>query len=229
MKKIILKLRNNFITGIAVTLPVLVTILVIWFLFTKLNIYLLNPAVNLLEQYLSIYWMEYIAKFVIFVIVFLFISLLGFATKSIITLRLLRGMEKLFTKVPLIGRVYKATRQISSAFLGEGKTMFMKVVLIEYPREKLYSIAFITRETKGEIQHKTEEEVLSAFVPTTPNPTSGVFVLVPKSDAIELDMSVEEGLKLVISGGSVIPDYLPETELDRDNYGFRVKDKNKNQ
>lgn len=227
MKRFILKLRNNFITGVAVTLPIVVTLLLMWFLFTKINIYLLNPVVELLGSYLSIYGMEYIAKFIVFILILLFVCLLGFATKNIIILRFLSAMENLFTKVPLIGKVYKATRQISGAFLGKGKTMFSKVILLEYPRKGLYSIGFVTRETKGEIQFKTGENVLSVFVPTTPNPTSGVFILAPKEDVLDLDMSVEEGLKLVISGGGVVPDYLPEGKPNKGKHNYNINSGNK--
>lgn len=207
MNNFLVKLRNNFITGVAVALPLIITVLLMWVLFQKVNIYLLKPAIDLLEPYLNVNWMIYIAKAGVFLIVVLFISLLGFAAKNIILMRLFGSIERFLTKVPLIGRFYKATKQISNAFLGVGKTVFKKVIVFEYPRKNVYSIGFVTSESEGEVQVKTNKKVLSVFLPTTPNPTSGVFLLVPIEEAIILDMSVEEALKMIISGGNVFPEY----------------------
>ncbi len=207
MNSLLIRARNNFITGVAVLLPIVITILLIWFLFQKTNIYLLKPAINLLEPYLYATWMIYIAKIIIFLLVILLICSLGFAAKNIIMMRLFGGIEKFLTKVPLVGKFYKATKQISNAFLGAGKTIFKKVVVFEYPRKGVYSIGFVTSETEGEVQAKTNKKVLSVFLPTTPNPTSGVFLLVPVDEAIVLDMNVEEALKMIISGGNVLPEY----------------------
>ncbi len=85
------------------------------------------------------------------------------------------------------------------------KSIFKKVVLIEYPRKGVWSIAFMTEDMHGEIEKRAKRDLISVFVPTTPNPTSGIYLLVPKNEAVFLDMSVEDGLKLVISGGTVIP------------------------
>jgi len=212
MSKIIIRLRNNFITGFAVTLPLLLTIFIIWILYKKISIYLLNPVIEVIEPYLPLYWMIYFAKALALVIILLIVCLIGLAAKNIIMMKFFGGFENFLTRVPLIGRIYKAIRQISNAFLGEGKTIFNKVIMIEYPRKGIYSIGFITRRAEGEVQKKTTgKEVFSVFVPTTPNPTSGIFLLVPEDEIIMLDMSVEEALKLVISGGGIIPKY----EIDK--------------
>jgi len=207
MKKIILSLRNNFMTGIAVTLPLFITFLLIWFLYTKLNMYILNPVIELLKPYLPLYWMKYFTKALALIVVLLLVCLLGVTARNIIIIRLFGAVENILAKVPIIGRIYKAIRQISSAVLGEGKTIFRKVIMVEYPRKGIYSIGFVTREGKGEIQYKTKKKILSVFVPTTPNPTSGVFLLVPEDEAVILDMTVGDALKMVISGGNVVPTY----------------------
>jgi uncharacterized membrane protein len=91
--------------------------------------------------------------------------------------------------------------------LGSNRSIFHKVVLIEYPRKGIYSLGFLTTEGSGEVQRKTDEQVVCVFVPTTPNPTSGMLIFVPKDQIIHLDMTTEDGLKLVISGGVVVPPY----------------------
>ena len=119
--------------------------------------------------------------------------------------------EQLLFKVPMIGKIYTIIKQLSFAFLGQGKGLFERVVLIEYPRKGIYSVGLVTAKGKGEIQAKIPQGVLSVFVPTTPNPTSGVYLLVPEDEAIALDMSVEEGLKVVISGGTITPPFRTNT------------------
>ena len=103
--------------------------------------------------------------------------------------------------------IYKAIQQISAVFISEKRDAFKKAVLIEYPRKDIYSIAFVTRETGGEVKERLDPETVSVFLPSTPNPTTGFLLFVPKTDIIDLDMSVEESLKLIISGGTIIPDY----------------------
>jgi uncharacterized membrane protein len=113
------------------------------------------------------------------------------------------------TRIPLANRIYNAVQQISTAFLGSTRSIFHTVVLLEYPRKGIYSLGFLTTEGTGEVQHKTADQVACVFVPTTPNPTSGMLVFVPKEDLIYLDMTTEDGLKLVVSGGVVAPSYTP--------------------
>jgi len=105
----------------------------------------------------------------------------------------------------MISTVYKGLKEMSSAFLTDQKSIFKKVVLIEYPKDGVYAIGFVTSETRGEAQEKTKENVINVFVPTTPNPTSGMLVLVPQDDVISLNMSISDGMKMIISGGAVAP------------------------
>src|ERR1022692_778229 len=106
-----------------------------------------------------------------------------------------------------------ASLLILITMLSGRKTMFQRVVLVEFPRPGVYSIGFVTSETAGETQVKTKEEVINVFVPTTPNPTSGFLILVPRQQLIDLKMTVAEGMKLVISGGTVVPPYPPAPSL----------------
>ncbi len=121
-------------------------------------------------------------------------------------------------KIPLVRSLYSGAKQIIEAVTNSQVDTFSKVVMIEYPRKGLYSLGFITCEAKGEIQKNTDDFVINVFVPTTPNPTSGMLVFVSKKDVIPLSMTVEEGIKLVVSGGIVTPleknDFFKTNELE---------------
>ncbi|GAF71976.1 unnamed protein product, partial [marine sediment metagenome] len=149
----------------------------------------------------------FIAKALAFLIVILLISFVGWAASVIFLRRLFSFGERVFVKIPMVGKIYSVTKEIGSAFLGKEKAFFKRVVLIEYPRKGLYSIAFITREKQGKIKNAAGKELIGVFVATTPNPTSGIFLLIPKEEIKFLDMSVEEGLKLVVSSGTIMPSF----------------------
>jgi len=201
------KIRNTFLAGIAVIFPIAITFIIMRFLFVKINSWVLNPLIKILTPYLTGLHAVYAAKIGIFVLVIASICLIGLAANILVVRRFFGIWEKIFLKVPMFGRIYYAVKQISSAFLGHGKSIFKRVVLIEYPRKGVYSIGFVTGEGKGEIQAETTEKVFNIFVPTTPNPTSGIFLVVPKNELKFLRMGVEEGMKLVISGGAVTPPF----------------------
>ncbi|MDZ4133279.1 MAG: DUF502 domain-containing protein, partial [Dethiobacteria bacterium] len=124
----------------------------------------------------------------------------------IIGSRLIGYFDTLLRRVPLARGIYTGAKQIIDAFSLQGKSAFQKVVLLEYPRKGLYVIGFVTGSSKGEIQDKTREETLNVFIPTTPNPTSGMLILAPRHEVTELEMTVEEGMKVIISGGIFSPD-----------------------
>ena len=153
----------------------------------------------------------YFAKGLIFIAVVFLIALIGWAAKIIIVHRVFSWGEDILLKVPILGRIYRALKQISSALLGqEGRTIFKQVVLIEHPRRGLYSIGFTTGTTKGEIKSVIQENRVNVFIPTTPNPTSGFYIMALREDVKFLKMSVEDGMKLVISGGSVTPEFIED-------------------
>jgi len=185
--------------------PLAITIIIVRYIFVTLNSYVFNPLVSFLRvnPYLTRHSII-IAKALIFILVILAISLVGWAA-NIIFLRKLFGFgEKIFIKVPLVGKVYSVIKEIGSAFLGQGtKAFFKKVVLIEYPRKGIYSIGFLTGEGKDKIKDASGRDLINIFVATTPNPTSGFFLLMPREEVKFLDMPVEEGLKLVVSSGAL--------------------------
>ena len=132
------------------------------------------------------------------------ILFLGAIFSTLFGRSLLNYFDNLITRIPFAGNVYKAIKQITETF-SNADAAYQKVVLIEYPRKGVHAIGFMTGSTKGEIKTKTKKEMVNVFVPTTPNPTSGFLLLFPEEDVIELDMSVEDAIKLVVSAGLVIP------------------------
>jgi uncharacterized membrane protein len=207
MKYMKRKIRNYFLTGLLVIIPIFGSIGLIGWVFVKITNFLLPPTMMQTSE--IVFW-----RFVSLLILFLFIILVGVLAQSLLVKRLLGLGEKIVVKIPLLSKVYVALKQISNAIWGQNKTILRGVVLIEYPRRGLYSIGFATSESQGEVQEKTKEKVINIFIPTTPNPTSGLLILVPEKDVTYLDMTIEEGLKLVISGGAVVPEKRTKTPTE---------------
>ncbi|NQY25664.1 MAG: DUF502 domain-containing protein [Piscirickettsiaceae bacterium] len=129
----------------------------------------------------------------------------GIIVANFLGKRIVLAWESLLARIPLVRTLYAGIKQIMEAVLATDGKSFSKVLLIEYPRKGVWSLAFMTSDELGEVQDKTGLDVLSVFIPTTPNPTSGFVLMVPKKDVIELEMSVEDGLKMIISMGVVVP------------------------
>ncbi|HJO56685.1 MAG TPA: DUF502 domain-containing protein, partial [Nitrospinaceae bacterium] len=127
-------------------------------------------------------------------------------TTNIFGKRLLHLWEKIVERIPFVRRIYRGTKQVVSSFATVDTKSFTKVVLIEYPRKGLHAIAFVTGKTRGELQGLTSDNHINIFVPTTPNPTSGFIIFTDPSEVVELDMTIEEGIKYVVSGGLVTPE-----------------------
>ena len=196
------KVRSYFITGLLVLTPLVLTIFIIWKLFLAIDGLLRGVIKNvLLERFgvpNTIYGLGFIS-------VILLILLTGMIARNYFGKKVIKLGEDIMTRIPLINRIYLAIQQIGNAFFSEKREVFKKAVLIEYPRKGIYSIGFFTQDTRGEVQERLDQDVVSVFLPTTPNPTSGFLLFVPKADVTELDMSIEEALKLVISGGAIVP------------------------
>ncbi len=198
MRSLLVHLRRYLITGILVIAPIAVTVWILWNVFSVVD----RNTKKVLGEALTD-----VPPGVGFVLFFAAIILVGIFATNIIGRRLISVGEKIMTRIPLANRIYTAVQQISTAFLGSSRSIFHKVVLLEYPRKGIYSLGFLTTEGAGEVQRKTEKQVACVFVPTTPNPTSGMLIFVPHDQLIHLDMTTEDGLKLVISGGVVVPPY----------------------
>jgi len=147
------------------------------------------------------------------ILTILFIFIIGLFVTNVLGRTVLRWSEIAVAKVPIVSTIYNSIKQITGAFSGSTAKSFQRVVLIEYPRKNLWTMAFVTNESKN----KNGDLFYHLFVPTTPNPTSGVFIIVPKNDAIHPDISVESGLKTIVSGGIIdggvsISDKLPKID-----------------
>ena len=197
------KLKNAFITGLLILVPIALTIYIFYISFRFFDGILKNFINQFFSDTLGI--SQTITSFpgLGLLLLILLIVFTGIIARNYFGRKLLDLGEFIVTRIPLINRIYIAIREISEAILSEKREVFKKAVLIEYPRKGLYTMAFFTQDTRGPIQDTLEEDVVSVFVPTTPNPTSGYLLFVPKTQVTDLDMSVEDAMKLVISGGSV--------------------------
>ena len=204
-------IRRYLIAGLLVWLPLSVTLLVI-----KLLVDLMDNTLLLLPE---AYRPDTLLGFhlpglgVVLSITILFVT--GIVAANFFGRRLVEVWERLLARIPLVRSIYSGTKQVSETLFAPGGQSFRKVLLIEYPRRGLWTVAFQTGVTAGEAQAKTADEVINVYMPTTPNPTSGFFLMVPKRDVIELDMSVDEGLKMIISMGVFVPAWRAKTSSDR--------------
>jgi uncharacterized membrane protein len=199
-------LRNAFITGIVVVLPLGVTIIVINFLLENLG----TPASNFFFWYLDPEWrnmpiVESSLEAISVLVVFMLITLLGYGSRFVLGRIILNGLERLLDQVPFINTVYRTVKQIVDTFGQQKKAIFQEVVLLEYPRKRCYVLGFLTSTARGETQEVTGEHIVNIFVPTTPNPTSGFLLMLPEEDITHLQMTIADGMKLIISGGAVVP------------------------
>jgi uncharacterized membrane protein len=197
------KIRKTFFAGILVLAPIALSVYILYFLFNFLDGILRGTVTNILiKRFGDESMVTAIPGLgILFLIALIFIT--GAIARNYVGRKILALGDYIVTRIPLLNRIYIAIQEISEAVFSEKRELFKKAVLIEYPRIGCYSIAFFTQDTKGKIQENIAEDVVSVIVPTTPNPTSGYLLFVPKKDVLELNMSVEEALKLVISGGSI--------------------------
>ena len=201
-KGLMVRLRAYFMAGILITAPISITIYLAWLFITYVDgkVTPLIPAKYNPETYLP-YGIPGLGV----VVVVLGLTLIGALTAGFMGRFFQRIWDRTMDNVPVLRGVYKALKQILETVLAQQSNAFREAVLVEYPRRGMWVIAFITGKTEGEVQSITEQEVINLFVPTTPNPTSGFLIFVPKEDIVKLSMSVEEALKMVISGGIVTP------------------------
>ena len=189
-----LKIRNYFFTGVIVLIPIGFTL--------YLSKFLINISSGLLPS--SINPNSYLAFSVPgleIIITILFITFVGGLSLSFLGKKVLQLIDKLFKKIPLLGTFWSAVQQMSQSFK-ENKHKKRSVVLIEYPRKGIWAVGFATKDNEGAIENKVQKKLVNIFVPTTPNPTSGFLLMVPKEDVVYLDMSFEEASKFIVSAGT---------------------------
>ncbi|MDI1248974.1 MAG: DUF502 domain-containing protein [Lacunisphaera sp.] len=201
-------LRNAFFTGLLLLAPLVVTVWAVTYIISLVG----GSVRPLYDRFLpeSLSHVPFLWDVLATFIVFALISLLGYISRYFLGKYLLGLGERMLQAIPGVNTVYSSVKQIVATFSSEKRNLFSKVVLIEFPRPGMYAIAFLTNKAQGEPQARTAEEVWTLFVPTTPNPTSGFLVMLPKSKIVELDMSVGDGMKFVISGGAVVPPWSPD-------------------
>ena len=208
------RIRGNFLTGLVVIAPVGLTIWLIWSVIGWIDGFVL-PLVpvkyhpdRLIQDLLGLDPTLQINVRGIGVVIFLLFTIfVGFAAKGIIGRSFIRFAESLVERTPVVRSIYSGLKQISETIFAQSESSFEKACLIQYPRKGIWAIGFISTQAKGEIASKSDpsSEMLSVFLPTTPNPTSGFLLFLPKQEVIELEMTVEDSAKLVISAGLVYP------------------------
>ena len=199
--------RNSFFAGLLVVVPMAGSLIILLWLFTMVTDVLLPAFVR--EQLEALPYPEFLFRLLALVIFVALVTLVGWVTRLVVGKRLQMLMEALLGRVPLLNKVYAFMKEVSHTMLAGQKTMFQRVVLVEYPRAGIYSLGFVTNEYAGEAGMKTGKHLIAVFFPTTPNPTSGWLALIPREDLIALDMSVAEAIKMIISGGTIVPPHTP--------------------
>ncbi len=199
------QLRSWLIAGLLVWAPVLVTILVI-----RLIVDLMDQSLLLLppEWRPDVLFGVYIPGLgLVLAVVILMVT--GMLITNFAGRKLVEWSEGLLARIPLVRSIYSGAKKVAETLLMPSGKSFRKVLLVEYPRKGIWCLAFQTSDDLGEVQEKTGKHVLGVFVPTTPNPTSGFIVLIPSDEVVELDMTVDEAIRMVISLGVVVPEWPP--------------------
>ena len=224
-KKRINSWQANFYTGLAIILPVVISLAILKWLFgtvanfTDLLLFWLkwipiDPQliyVNQQDGEMQLHW-----KLLALCLAVALIAMIGRLARHFLGKKLIQLMDYIMFKVPLLNKIYGTIKQVNEAFTSSKKSSFKQVVLVEFPKDGMRSVGFITNEDHEEVQQKISGKIVSVFVPTTPNPTTGFLLLLPEEKITKLDMSVADGIKFIVSLGSVAPVYsgkeLPERE-----------------
>jgi uncharacterized membrane protein len=196
-------MRKYFITGLLILVPLAITI------------WVLNLIIGTMDQSLLLLperWRpEALFGFRIpgvgTILTLLIIFLTGLATRNFIGKRVVHMWEGIVTRIPVVNSIYSSVKQVSDTLFSSSGNAFRKAVLVQYPREGSWTIAFLTGVPGGDVRNHLRGDYISLYVPTTPNPTSGFFLMVPRADTIELDMNVDEALKYIVSMGVVSPEH----------------------
>lgn len=197
------RLRRYLVAGVLVWLPLAITYLLVKFL------------INVMDQTLkwlpSRYHPEQLLGFHIpglgLILTVIVLLVTGLLAANIVGRRVVGGWESLLDRIPIVRSIYSAAKNFAEIVFSDSGHAFKKVLLVEYPRKGIYTLTFQTAQAVGEIQGRTGEDVIVCFVPTTPNPTSGFIIVVPRKDVVELDMEVDEAAKLIMSLGVVVPQW----------------------
>lgn len=214
-KSLFARWQANFWAGLAIVLPGVISIAVLAWLFgtvaniTDTLLIFLPRSLTHHDQGLGrMYWYWSVVALALAICL---ITIVGLLARNYFGKRMIEWVDMTMLRVPLLNKVYSATKQVNEAFSSSNKNAFRTVVLVEFPRPGVHSIGFITSEQPPEVQARLNEKVVCVFVPTTPNPTGGFLLLVPEEKVTKLQMSVPDGIKYIISLGSILPEYAPNS------------------
>ncbi len=203
------RLRGYFLAGLLVVAPVGITFWLSWLVLSFVDARV-TPLIP--DTYNPNTYVPFGIPGLGVLILILFITFTGALTRLLLGRWIVHGGEHLLSRMPVVRSVYSATKQIVETVLAHQSDAFRQAVLFEYPRRGSWAIGFVTGKTIGEVQHMTEDEVVNVFLPTTPNPTSGYLLFLPRRELVELSMTVEDAIKMIISGGIVTPPDLRPVE-----------------
>ncbi len=193
-KSIFSKLRNNFIAGIVVLIPIGITL--------YLTLFIIKFSGNIIPEEINPNnYLPFDIPGLEILVALIIITLIGWLSLSFIGKKFFEIFNNVLKKIPILRTIYSAIGQMTESFTSTGRNQ-KSVILLEYPRKGIWALGFATRENKGLIKKKVNEEIINVFVPTTPNPTSGFLLMVPKKDVIYLDVSFEQASKFIVSAGT---------------------------
>lgn len=202
--------RNALLAGIFVALPITVTVFLLLWLVRTIG----TPVTDLIfipifgklnSDFLATTFGKGVMNTISTLIVVIFITLIGYLSTFVLGKVAINLSEAIIAKIPLANTIYKTVKQIVDTFSKQKKAVFQAAVLVEFPRDGVYSVGFLTSDGQGEVSEKMGGEVLNVFVPTTPNPTSGFLMMMRREQVTMLDMSISDAMKLIVSFGAVIP------------------------
>ena len=205
------QLRNAFLSGVMLLAPLAFTCWVFLLLFENVGGFFRPLLVRFVPESLRDF--DILWNILATIIVVLLITLLGYVSRYVLGKYFGGLAERFIQTIPGVSGVYNTVKQIVATFSTQNRDLFNKVVLVEFPRKGVHTIGFLTSKTQSEAQARVGQELWTVFVPTTPNPTGGYLLLIPKDEIIELEMSVGDGMKLVISGGAVTPPWPSQRNL----------------
>jgi uncharacterized membrane protein len=198
------RVRNYFLAGVLVTAPISITLFAAWTILDYIDDFITDLIPSF---YNPMTYLPVTVPGLGIAILITAVTLIGFLTANFLGRILIGWGERLVERMPVVRSIYGALKQIFETVLSDKTKSFQEVVLLEYPRRDMWTLGFVIGETYGEVQEKTDEEMLNVYIPTTPNPTSGYLVFLARKELKTLNMTVEDALKMIISGGIVTPPY----------------------
>lgn len=197
-------MRKYFVTGLLILVPLAITLWVLNLIISTMDQSLLLLPESWRPK--ALFGIDILGLGTLLTLVIIFLT--GLLTRNFIGKQVVHAWEMLLTRIPIVSSIYSSVKQVSDTLFSSSGNAFRKALLVQYPRQGCWTIAFLTGAPGGDVKNHLVGDYISVYVPTTPNPTSGFFLMMPRSDAIELDMSVDEALKYIVSMGVVSPEYV---------------------